>query len=413
LACSRRVFSALLSTAEEYPDLPIVTPTPAKIGKTSITKLDSGLIVVSEDASVTSTVSLTFPSGGSSAEALGESGAAFANKLFAFKSAGGMSSVAILRAVENEGGKPFTCANRYTASVGFTSAPDKSIDLMGAVLSSTSSSFEKWDVREATTLAKKEISIANKNPEVMLNEAIYASAFGAQTPMGRPFYSACSDKSLVSFRASNYVLDGAVLAGTGVNHEDFTAEAVSILSDLGVASKSPATNESKYLGGESRVAMPTSGYAYVALSMAGPTDSPVLLSVLKHCYALSGVSAFASPGLVGVYGSSAAAGAGALTDSLRAAVGATFSSAIIKNAKAAAKAEAIYTAEGGSKGLADLMSTSVMYTGSFCIQSLGAAYDGISEKDVHDAVAGMKTSGISLAAVGEISGVPYLGSISA
>ena len=146
--------------------LPIVTPTPAKIGKTSITKLDSGLIVVSEDASVTSTVSLTFPSGGSSAEALGESGAAFANKLFAFKSAGGMSSVAILRAVENEGGKPFTCANRYTASVGFTSAPDKSIDLMGAVLSSTSSSFEKWDVREATTLAKKEISIANKNPEV-------------------------------------------------------------------------------------------------------------------------------------------------------------------------------------------------------------------------------------------------------
>jgi len=247
----------------------------------------------------------------------------------------------------------------------------------------------------------------------MLNEAIYASAFGAQTPMGRPFYSACSDKSLVSFRASNYVLDGAVLAGTGVNHEDFTAEAVSILSDLGVASKSPATNESNYLGGESRVAMSTSGYAYVALSMAGPTDSPVLLSVLKHCYALSGVSAFASPGLVGVYGSSAAAGAGALTDSLRAAVGATFSSAIIKNAKAAAKAEAIYTVEGGSKGLADLMSTSVMYTGSFCIQSLGAAYDGISEKDVHDAVAGMKSSGISLAAVGEISGVPYLGSISA
>jgi hypothetical protein len=232
--------------------------------------------------------------------------------------------------------------------------------------------------------------------------------------MGRPYYASCSDKALVSFRESNYILDGAVLTATGVDHDEFTAQAVQVLSEFEVSSgESKPTAESAFLGSEARVAMPAGGAAHVALTMRGPTASPALLSVLKHCYTLSGASAYASSSVVGVYGSSAAEGAGALTDSLSAALASSFSADVVKRAKALAKGEALQAAEGSSTELAELMSNWVWHSGSFNAQLVSAAYDGITDKDVNEAVSEMKKTGISLAAVGEIAGVPYLGSISA
>lgn len=410
---SKREFSALLTAAEEYPDIPATSPTPSKAGETSITTLDNGLIIATEDGSATSTVLLSMPTAGSGSEASDEAGAAFANKCFAYKSAGGMSSIAILRALENGGAKPFTSANRYGASVGMTCAPENASALAGAALiSSTDSTYEKWDVREAVTTAKAEAAKSSAIPEVALTEAIYAAAYGAQSTLGRPFFSSTTDSALVSFREANYVLEGSVLTATGVDHATFVSDIQTSLGELqGSGKKAPTVPGAPFIGGEYRVSSSAGGAAHVAISLGAATDSPAVLAVLKHCLSLSGVSAFASPGLVGVYGSTSAAEGSALTDSLVAALGGSFSSEVVSKAKTLAKGEALFAMDAGSKALAEVMAASVIATGSFGSKSIASGIDGVSDKDVNDALSSMKKAGVSLAAVGEISYVPYLGSV--
>lgn len=412
---SKREFSALLTAAEEFPDIPATTPTPSKAGQASITTLDNGLVIATEDGSATSTVLLSIPTGGSGSEALDEPGAAFANKCFAYKSAGGMSAIAILRALENGGASPFTAATRHAASIGITCAPDNAGSLAGAVLlSTTDSTYEKWDVREAVTIAKAEAAKASAIPEVALTEAIYAASYGAQSALGRPFFSASTDSALVSFREANYALDGSVLTATGVDHATFVSDIKSVLGELdGASKKAPTTPAASFIGGEYRVASSARGAAHVALSLGATTDSPAVLAVLKYCLQLSGVSAFASPGIVGVYGSVAGAEGSALTDSLIGALSGSFSSDVVKRAKALAMGESMFGMDSGSKGLAELMASSVLATGSCGSKTIAAGIDGVSEKDVNDALASMKKGGVSLAAVGDIAYVPYLGTVAA
>jgi hypothetical protein len=95
-------------------------------------------------------------------------------------------------------------------------------------------------------------------------------------------------------------------------------------------------------------------------------------------------------------------------DSLKASL-ATPSSAIIKRAKALARAEACLGLENGSQALAAAMTKGVLETGRF--GGLSAAYDAVSDKDVLDVFAAMQKSNPSLAAVGDLSYVPYHASI--
>ena len=76
---------------------------------------------------------------------------------------------------------------------------------------------------------------------------------------------------------------------------------------------------------------------------------------------------------------------------------------------ALAKAEACLGLENGSQALAVAMTKGVLESGSF--GGVSAAYDAVSEKDVTDAFVIMQTSNPSLAAVGDLSYVPYHASI--
>jgi hypothetical protein len=131
-----------------------------------VTTLASGLTIVSEDSSSTSTISLTFPRGGSADELLSEGGAALVNKNLAFKSGSGLSSALILRNLEDDGATPFSTAGRRGATVGFTAAPDKAVRLVP--LLATSCSFEKWDMRDALKLSATEASVASENAQVRM-----------------------------------------------------------------------------------------------------------------------------------------------------------------------------------------------------------------------------------------------------
>jgi predicted Zn-dependent peptidase len=388
--------------------LPSLSPLPSKATSFSVTTLKSGLTVITEDASSTSTVTLTYPRGGSANELIDEQGAAFMNKQMNFKSGSGISTLLINRTIEDEGGTPMTAVNRRTATLGYTVSPEKALRLVP--LLATDCTFEKWDVRDAQQHAAKESSISAESAQIVLTENLFAAAYGPQSPAGRPLYGAsCSVDAVKAFRDRSYGLNGAILSATGVkNHAAFCAEAESLLSGAATGS-ADAPVAPAYIGGESRVSAPASKYAHVALAFEGPASS-IVTDVVVHFLSLTGsgagVQAFATSGLLGVYAGSATPGnlIGSLTGTLKT----TVSAAAVKRAKNLAKAEALFALDGGSQSLASFMTASVL--GSLKIASpadVAKAYDAVTDKQVTDALTAMLKSNPSLAAVGDISSVPY------
>lgn len=245
--------------------------------------------------------------------------------------------------------------------------------------------------------------------QVSLTDQIYAAAYGAQSSMGRSYYTAgASRSSIVSFRERTYTLNGAVLAATGVaDHEAFVRM---VEEEFPLSSSSPealsATVPSTYIGGEARLSAPSTGYTHVALAFEGPKSSPVM-NVLKHCLSMSGASAFAAPGIMGVYGGSAPGDALATLDGLTKVVGTAPSDTIVAKAKAVAKMEALRALDAGSKSLADAMTASILDSCGFSAKALADSYDAVSSADISKAYSDMLKSKLSLAAVGDISNVPY------
>lgn len=244
----------------------------------------------------------------------------------------------------------------------------------------------------------------------MLAEKLFAAAYGAQTPMGRPLYSAgCSTDNMKAFRDRAYGLDGAVLAATGIpDHEAFVRVTEEALDDAPVGTK-PVAPTIAFIGGESRVAAPSMGFAHVALAFEGPSSS-ILSNVMKQCLTLTGVTGFSTIGLLGAYKGTSSAESGLIADYLCAAFAAPNSS-VIKRARALAKAEALFALDSGSKVLAEGMTASVLETGTFSATEMSKAYDAVTDKEVSDAFATMLKGTPAMAAIGDIASVHYHGSI--
>ena len=414
--CTACKFISLLLTflAQIYHRLPATSPAPTKASSPSVSTLPNGLTVVTEDAASSTTVSMVYPKAGSVNEMPSEQGAALVNKCLAFNSGSGISTMMIMRNIEDDGGVPFAAAGKYGACLGFTCPPENAARL--APLLATDCSFEKWDVRDAKKLAAVEVEVANESAQVVLTEHIYAGAFGAQSVAGRPYYytspGSVSLDSIKSFRSRAYGMNGAVLAATGVaDHAAFVKQLEEGLA-ASPAGSSEAAPTPVYVGGESRLAVTGSSYTHVALAFDGTSASTPLLNVIKHVFNISGsevgASAFATKDLVGVYGGGVG---GTIADSLCDVV-TKAGPELVKRAKVLAKAEALFALDGGSKALADAMTASVVETGSFAgAAGVAAAYDAITEKEVEAAVVAMYKKTPTLAAVGDISNVPYLGSI--
>jgi predicted Zn-dependent peptidase len=352
-------------------------------------------------------VTLTFPKAGSSNELIGEPGSAFLNKCMSFKSGSGMSSLLINRTIEDEGGIPFASVDRKSATLGFTVTSDRAVGLIP--LLATECSFEKWDVRDAQKLAAVEAEVAAQSTQVVLTESLFAAAYGPQSPAGRPFYYPnASKESIMSFRQRTYGLNGAVLAVTGVkDHSALVTEAENLLalSSVGtVESSAPLV----YLGGESRIASPSAAYAHIALGFSSPSSS-VLSAVLKHVITLNGselgYSGFCSTGIVGMYaGSADSAG---LLENMITALKKPLTPELIKRAKTLAKAESLLSLDSGSQVLAGAMTASVVESGTFKPAEISKNFDSIADSQVKDLMTTMLKSKPSVAAVGNISAIPY------
>lgn len=407
-----KLFSSLLDPSEEFPGLPTLSPEPAEASKASVSTLPNGLIVVTEDVCSTSTVTMTYPKAGSGSESLNEQGAALLNKCMAFRSGSGLSTALVNRTIENEGATPFAKADRTSATLGYTVEPDNALDLVP--LLALDCTMEKWDVRDAMKLAKYQIGEANKSVEVVLTEQIYSAAYGASSPMGRPFYTAAaSPAEIASFRERGYGINGAILTATGIqDHAQFCTDVESLLSESPQGDSTSAP-EAGYLGGEARLSAPGSGYAHVALAFEAKVPGTIR-NILKHCYELVGkdlgVSTFETGGMVGAYSSAPSEGVGALETNITSTLTTSLTPELIAKAKILAKAEATFDLDCGSTGLAAAMTAAVMETGSFTdAATVAESYDSIADSDVMAAASAMLKSNPALAAVGDISVVPYQG----
>jgi hypothetical protein len=221
--------------------------------------------------------------------------------------------------------------------------------------------------------------------------------------MGRPFYSTgASFTTLQSFRNKAYGINGAVLAATGI--ADHAAFCTAIEDKLSEAYISPdaaaAPAPTTYLGGEARVHVAGIATPQIALAFAGPSGS-VMGAILKEVLTLSGASSFAGDGLVGVYGSDVDAMSTMVTNKPTADV--------IKRATFLAKSKTLFGFEAGSASLASAMTAQILETGSF--DASGAAFDKVTAKDVSAAYDAMLASGVTMASVGDLSAVPYHGTV--
>jgi len=407
-AASSRGFSVLTAT-EEFPDLPATSTATKKASSSSVTALPSGLTIVTEDASLVSTVSLTFPNAGSSNEHPSEAGAAIANRYLSFKSGSGLSSAMIIRNLEDVGASLFSFSGRRGASLGYTAAKENAAFVASLLATTTESSFEKWDVQEAQDLAAAESVEAAADPQAALSDQIYAAAFGAQSTMGRSYYtSGASRASIMSFRDRAYTLNGAVLAATGVDDHQAFVRMVEDEFPMPGPGNLPEAVILEYMGGEARA--PTSaGDTHVALAFEGPSSAP-LMNVLKHCL---GASAFASKGIIGVCGGSTPSDASGTLDVLSKTIVTAPSADAVAAAKASAKGEALKALDSGSQSLAGAMTASILDSRGFSAGALAELYDAVTADDVCKAHAAMLKSKLSLAAVGDITGVPYHATIEA
>lgn len=403
----------MLSVADEFPGLPSTTPASTAASTASVTTLPNGLTVVSENASATSTITLTFPNAGSSSETISESGAALANKYMSFKSGSGLSSAVILRSMENDGASPFASASRTSATVGFTASKDKAVRLIP--LLATTSTFEKWDMKSAQASAKVEVDEAESSAQSVLTESVYSAAYGAQSGMGSPYYSAPATKSAIqSFRERTYVLNGAVLSATGIDDHESFVKAVEVGFSESVVGEPAAAAPSSFLAGETRVHAPSTGYTHLALAFEGPKSSALANVITQYItLASEGLEGFSSAGILGVYGGAAPSDAAATVDALIASITSAPSAEIVERAKGLAKAGAIFALDGDSKAVAEAMTSSVIESGKFSAAGVAAEYDAISAADVTAALQAMAKSSPALAAVGDLSSTPYQGSISA
>lgn len=430
--CSKRGFSALLTPLEEFPGTPVTTPTPSHASTTSTTTLPNGLTVISEDTHNTCTISLTYPSAGSYSEHVpSEVGASLVNRYLSLKAGSGLSAAVILRNMEDDGATPFVTSSRYGASVGFTAARDKAVRLVP--LLATSSSFERWDVRDAKKSARIEVDEALTSVQTVLTESIYSAAYGAQSSAGKPQYSPTqpTTAAIQSFRKRAYALNGAVLAATGIpDHDRFVQAVEDGFSESNAGEpynpheEAATVHPPVFVGGETRVHVPGASHTHLALAFHVDSMSPALGKVAAMCIdALSGghgqgfsaqVGATGG-GLLGAYaGANAAADSPHALDRLCAVLaGPPPSDEAVERVKALAKARAVFQMEDGSKNLAEGLTGAVLDGTVGLGGGFGAEYDAIAPEDVRGVFERMLGGGVppAIASVGDTTSVPYLGTL--
>ena len=225
----------------------------------NITRLPSGLLVVTERMDRVETVSLgAYVASGTRNETAEENGVSHFLEHMAFKGTARRSAAAIAEEVENVGGhiNAYT-AREQTAYYVKLLKEDLALgaDIIGDIL--THSSFEPAEIERERGVILQEIGQANDTPDDIIFDYFQETAFPGQ-PMGRPtlgtetLIRAMSRSSLTGYMRQHYTTGNVVVTATGnLQHEQVVDLVGEHFADLETRS-AEAVQPGAYKGGEFR-----------------------------------------------------------------------------------------------------------------------------------------------------------------
>eukprot|EP00904_Undaria_pinnatifida_P000474 jgi/Undpi1/10427/HiC_scaffold_29.g12877.m1 len=434
-AASSRGLSSLFPLDEEYLGTPGTMPTAAAAPVTKVSTLSNGATVVTHASSQLGASVGVVVGSGSRDESAAQAGASLQLEGMAYKLTQARSSIRLMRDVENAGGNlaasrgrekasPFVCLLLFGTMMYVSECPpDSAGDVLSALAESVvSPKIVPWEMADAT--AKLSQIILHRHAgstSEQVDDALHAAAFGDYSTLGKPLTPgrcSLSADGLKQFRDLRYKASGMTVVGVNVCHDEFKSQAEAA---LGAADTSPAAvrTASKYLGGELRVKNDV-GTTSVSIAFASPpgahSSAPAYeaLAALFNARAAAAAANTASTasgfnvtysdvGLVGVTGTCENGGAAAMTEAL--------ASCFLPPSDAEVESAIIYAKiSRGLKmekpidallALAD--SASVGADPAACVSAL----DSVTVQGVKAAASAAFQSGMSMAAVGNISEVPH------
>ena len=228
-----------------------------KYGETiRVTRLDSGLTVVTERMDRVETVSLgAYVAAGTRHETADENGASHFLEHMAFKGTERRSAAGIAEEIEAVGGH----INAYTAYYVKVLKEDMALgaDLIGDIL--THSTFDPDELERERGVILQEISQANDTPDDIVFDHFQETAYPGQ-PMGRPTLGTekgirgMRREALMTYMRRHYTAGNTVVAAAGnLEHERFVDLAQKHFSDL-PTDRAPPALPGIYTGGEFREA---------------------------------------------------------------------------------------------------------------------------------------------------------------
>ncbi|WP_428392445.1 M16 family metallopeptidase [Lichenicoccus sp.] len=225
-----------------------------------VTRLPSGLLVVSERMDRVETVSLgAYVASGTRHEAAAENGVSHFLEHMAFKGTPRRSAARIAEEIENVGGhiNAYT-AREQTAYYVKLLKEDLALgaDIIGDIL--THSSFEDSEIERERGVILQEIGQANDTPDDIIFDHFQETAFPGQ-PMGRPtlgtdaLVRGMSRAALTGYMGQHYTTGNVVVAAAGnLQHEEVVELASTHFADL--QTRPPEAFEpGAYRGGEFRL----------------------------------------------------------------------------------------------------------------------------------------------------------------
>ena len=284
----------------------------------------------------------------------GSDGQALLLKHMAFKGTTSRSDIRLARDVEEAGISVGSDVGREQLVLSASGDPGAVLSTGTTAVAETLRSLKTvdWNLAEikAEYVAKALRSIT---PEQMLVEKIHAAAFGEESPLGQPLYTADDDgvsgAALEAYLARAVAAPGAVtiVGAGGISHADVVAQAEALFGGFAVGDGAPAAR-SPFVGGYAshKLASSTTQVAVAIPGGALGSKEYAAALVLKELLGAGGFNfAYSDAGVVGIAGSAAPAAAGALVESFVATLTTPFADATVVDAKAAVKTKMLLALE--------------------------------------------------------------------
>ncbi|XP_011268973.1 cytochrome b-c1 complex subunit 2, mitochondrial [Camponotus floridanus] len=346
----------------------------------------------------------------------------------------------IIKNIQQLGGNLFATTDRehvaYTLQITRDKL-DKTLNFLEDV--ATQQVFKPWEIPDQLPRLRYELSMVPQTTRVMelLHKAAYRTGLGYSLYSPKRQLGKISTETLQHFVNTWFTGSNCAVVATGVSLSDVSQFA----SNLNVGSGDKAAEASKYHGGELRkerssdlstvaIAVEAAGLnkekdaiTYAVLQRAvgsgprvkwGSTVSPLqreLSSAVKadDFAALAFNASYSDSGLFGVVLSSVPSVAGSITKAAAAYLRSPkISDADVARGKATLKAEILYAADNEPALLENLGQQAILKGRVYKPSTLVAEVDKVTASEVKS-VAGKFGSGkLSLAAIGDLSTVPYL-----